>query len=297
LVLAAVAVVGMSTRHESVPRLAAAETSSAPPLRLAIVPERDIFEQRKRYRAIADYLGTKLGRRVEIVTEASYQGALDDLRSQEVDLAFLGSLGALLAVDEGGGAAMVRMESRQGVSTYTGVLVTPASSAIRSVSDLAGKRVAMVRTTTAGHLFPVSAMTKAGVLAKDVPGDRQPKFAWVGTHDDVLREVAEGRADVGAVKSTRLAEYERMHPDTPLRHLAESEAAPDTALVHRPGFADAIGEQVTQVLLAMDQDPAGRATLLALDAKRFVACRDVEYEPLRRMVRELGPGWDRIERP
>lgn len=139
-------------------------------LRIGLVPERDIFQLRKRYLVLTGYLAGKLGRPVEVVTVNTYQAVMQDFAERKVDAAFLGSFVAVLTVDRQDAQVLVKPVAEGGVSTYRGVLIVPEGSAVRRVADLGGRSVAMVKTTTAGDLFPIWAMHEAGLLTSAAPG-------------------------------------------------------------------------------------------------------------------------------
>ena len=267
-----------------------AQAEPAAALRIGLIPERDIFAQRERYRALADYLAARLDRPVELVTNNTYEGVLDDFASDRVDAAFLGSLVAVLAMDRHGAQVLLKPELPGGVTTYRGVMLVGADSAIRSVDDLAGHSIAMVKATTAGDLFAVFEMTRRGLLSSATP----PQIVWVGTHDAVMQEVAAGRADAGSAKNLRLDAFEAENPDQRFRRLAISEAVPNNALVLRAEAADEIGPLLADVMLRMDDDPEGRRTLAAFGAVRFVPCGAEEYEAIYVMVDALGEGWSAL---
>ena len=255
-------------------------------LRIGLIPERDIFAQRKRYRALADYLGRELGRTVELATLNTYEGVLKDFEEKRLDGAFLGSMVAVLAMDRLGAHVLVKPETDGDISTYRGVIFVPADSPVQKIEDLSGRSLAMVRTTTAGNLFPVDVMVQRSMLR----GDRLPKFTWVGTHDDVIMEVMSGHVDAGAVKNLRLDAYEQAHPDSELRRLATSEAVPNNALLLRHGV-DGLSVQLQRILLNMDKDEEGRAVLKTFGALRFLPCAAEEYAAIYDMVERLGDSW------
>src|SRR5581483_554509 len=115
---------------ERQPRLAAEPAAAAAQpdapaatgsLRLGLVPERDIFAQRHRYRQLADYMAARLGQPVELVTLGSYQQILGDFAQRDVDAAFLGSLVTVLAVDRLGARIVVQPMGADGApSVYRG---------------------------------------------------------------------------------------------------------------------------------------------------------------------------------
>ena len=278
-------------------RLRAEGQDTAPvaaPLRLALVPERDIFAQRKRHRALADYLSLHLRRPVKLFTLNTYQGVLEDFAEQEVDGAFLGSMVAVLAHDRLGARVLVKPEYEGGVSTYHGVVFVREDSPITSPKELAGKSIAAVRATTAGHLFPFYLLVDQGMLRPDNDWRPPVDLRWVGTHDDVIREVVEGRADAGAAKNLRLDAYETANPGQAVRRLATSEPVPTNALVVRRDLEPALVSQLEATLLAMAETPDGQSTLARFGAERFLRCSIHEYRAIYEMVEPLEPAWEKL---
>lgn len=259
-------------------------------LRIGLVPERDIFQLRKRYLVLTECLAKRLGRPVEVVTVNTYQAVIQDFAERKVDAAFLGSLVAVLTVDRLGAQVLVKPVTEDGVSTYRGVIIVPESSPVRRVEDLAGRSVAMVKTTLAGDLFPIYAMHEAGLLKSAAP----PRVVWVGTHDEVILETLAGRVDAGAVKNLRLDAFEATHPDVKIRRLATSDEVPNDALVVRGDLGPTVGAELRDVLLAMEKDPEGVKALKGFGAVRFVPCRIEEFATIYRMIEALGDQWERL---
>ncbi|MFO8014723.1 MAG: phosphate/phosphite/phosphonate ABC transporter substrate-binding protein [Phycisphaerae bacterium] len=300
LALTAVAlVVGLALWYAGMPDLGPEEQGQGPPetpqlsgpaVHLGVVPERDIFAQRRRFRLLASYIGRKLDRPVKVVTLNTYQAVLRDFQEKQVDAAFLGSLVAVLAVDRLDAGVLVKPLYPGDISTYHGVIFVPEVSPIRTVEDLAGRSIAMVKTTTAGELFPLYALMKRGILE----GDDAPETVWVGTHDAAILEVLGGRVDAGAAKNLRLDAYLAEQPDAGVRRLAASPPVPNEALIVRRDLARTLGADLKRVLLAMAADPRGAEVLEGFGAERFVPCHLEGFSAVYEMVAELGPHWDRM---
>ena len=263
---------------------------TGPPLRIGLVPERDIFAQRKRYQALAGYIAKGLNRPVQLVTLNTYEGVLEEFRTDQVDAAFLGSMVAVLAFDRMGARVLVKPELPDGVSTYRGVIFVPEDSPVQSIEDMRGQSIAVVRATTAGNLYPVYLLHQQGILE----GPDAPTPRWVGTHDDVILEVMDGKVDVGAVKDLRLAALKRRHPQIKVRRLATSPGVPNNALVVGKDMDAALADQLSEILLSMDQSDAGKQTLAQFGALRFVPCDLAEYSAIYDMVDEIGSDWERV---
>jgi phosphonate transport system substrate-binding protein len=262
--------------------------ASTDSIRIGLIPERDIFQQRRRYQALAAYIADRLDRPVELVTNNTYQGVLGDFEASKIDGAFLGSLVAVLAMDRYDARVIAKPKLKNGVTTYRGVLVVRNESPIREVADLAGRSVAMVKATTAGDLFPIAEFSRLGLLG----GVDAPAMIWVGTHDAAVRSVVDGHTDAGAVKDIRLDAFEIAHPEARLRRIAVGEAVPNNALLLRSGVADQLGTALSTILLAMDEDPEGRLALEQFGAVRFVPCDAGEYHAVYDMAESLGERWE-----
>ncbi len=257
---------------------------------LGLIPERNIFAQRRRYRALADYLSDTLDLRVELVTSNTYHGALNDMARGKIDGAFMGSMLATLTLDQLQANVLVKPQTADGVTTYQGVIFVRDDSPIQSLNDLNNTSIAMVKTTTAGHLFPVFVLTELGMLT----GEDAVTMRWVGTHDRAVQEVFEGRVQAGAAKDLRIDAFENAHQGYRFRRLAVSEAVPNNALVVRRELGGRLTEQLRSALLQMDQNQAGRAALSTFGAQRFVTCQAEEYLAVYDMSQRLGPGWGSV---
>jgi phosphonate transport system substrate-binding protein len=262
----------------------------AQPLRLSLIPERDIFEQRKRYQRLAAYVSRRLDQPVEVLTQNTYEAALSDLETGATDGAFLGSFVSVLAMDRCDARVLARPETPDGITRYRGVLFAREESPIGSTADLAGRSIAMVKATTAGDLFPIAEMKRVGILNSE----HAPIIRWVGTHDEVIREVVAGRVDAGAAKDLRLEAFLRENPEAPLRRVCASAAVPTNALLLTPEAERAHGEALRRILLEMSSDEVGRAVLADFGARRFIPCEPAEYEAVYEMVEALGDAWPHL---
>lgn len=292
LAILVLVLIWLSYRPASEPVGAATRAAepAGPALRLGLIPERDVIAQRRAYQKLADYLSAKVALRVELATVSSYRGVLDDLHEKQIDAAFLGSLVTVLAVEREGAEVTCKPEYEGGISTYHGVVFVRADSPIKSLEDMAGHSLGVVRTTTGGNLFPMWLLVQRHMLA----GPQAPRLVWTGTHDDAISEVAAGQVDIGAAKDLRLNAYEQQNPGTVFRRLATSAAVPENGLVWRRDVPAAQRAAVTAALLQMHQDAAGRAVLSALKMTRFVPCRIEEYHVIYELVEQIGPAWKQM---
>ncbi|MGN6369231.1 MAG: phosphate/phosphite/phosphonate ABC transporter substrate-binding protein [Phycisphaerae bacterium] len=280
----------------------ASEPAPVPPLRfrLGLIPDHNLYEQRRGYRLLADYLDTHVHLnknistftqgpplRVELVTSSNYAGILNDFEDNEVDGAFLGSLVAVLAMDRCGAQVMIKTHNSTGQDTYAGTLFVPADSPLELPADLRGKKLAAVRTTMAGSIFPQFCFQQLQINDHD-----RPRILWSGTHDDVIEEVLARRADAGAVKDLRLDAWEREHPGNHFRRIATGPRAPENALVLSRSLSPEIAAGIVAALLHMQDDPDAAPVLQSLQVRRFETCHPSEYAALYNMIDALRHHWD-----
>lgn len=263
-------------------------------LRVGLIPERDIFEQNRRHRILGDYLASKLGTPVELVTARSYDQILADLKDGSVDAAFLGSLVTVLAVDRTGAEIVAKPHLMSGKSTYHGVIFVLESSKVTKVEELNASSVAIVRTTTGGNLFLIDEMARRGILSPSGTGQTTPRLVWVGTHDDVIDNVVVGHADAGAVKDVRLDEYLARHPEVHVRRLAESGEVPENALVIRGDLPASLKAKLRESVLNMHRDPAGADVLKQFGCTEFLPCSLQEYSIIFDMVDDIHDQWNLV---
>ncbi len=253
------------------------------------MPERNIFEQRRRYQRLADYLAERLEHPVEVVTENTYEGVLQDFERDVINGAFLGSFVSVLAMDRYDARVLAKPEMAEGVATYQGVIFTLVESPIHSLEQMAGQSIAMVKGTTAADLFPIAEMKRLGILNQA----GMPTIRWVGTHDEVIREVVAGNVTLGAAKNLRLNAYESVNEGR-IRRLATSDPVPNNALVLDAETAEIWGARLRQALLSMDSHAEGRQVLGEFGALRFVDCAPEEYQAVRVMIDLLGADWGAV---
>ncbi|MET3806278.1 sulfonate transport system substrate-binding protein [Nakamurella sp. UYEF19] len=104
-----------------------------------------------------------------LLTGSVFQGGnlqLEALGAGAIDLASASEIPPIFAAQSGGAGSLVTVAVRQGTTLLQEVVV-PAGSAIKTVADLKGKKVAYVQNTTA-HLFLFESLERAGLKWSDI---------------------------------------------------------------------------------------------------------------------------------
>jgi phosphonate transport system substrate-binding protein len=262
--------------------------SVRPRLLIGLIPEFNIFKQKARFRSLGEYLTRKLGVPVEFTILSRYGNIIESFQTERMDGAFFGSFTGALAIERLGVVPLARPVNPDGSSTYHGHLFVRADSTIRTVAQMRGKRMAFVdRATTAGYVFPLAVLRKAGVSS---PQGFFSEFYFTGSHDAAIAAVAEGKADVGAAKHSV---YDRMLKENPklqreLLSIAESPPVPSNGLCVRRDLDPMVAALLKRALLELDKDPDGAKVLGEFGALRFIETTAADYGPVFDLARDAG---------
>ena len=256
---------------------------------LGLVPEINIFEQRKRYLPLMKYISEKINVPIRMKIYESYFKIIESLREGDADLAFVGSLNYVIAHDVAGAEVLVRPEWADGVSTYSGLIFARKGTGLTGdPSTWKGKKMALVhKITTAGDLFQRNYMAKRGFLK---PKKLLAEIDYEGSHDAAVMMVLKGDAHIGGAKDLifkRLASENRELKEN-LVVLAESDRVPSNGLVVSSSIDGETKNRLKSVLLGMDKDAEGRAVLAGFRAKRFLDTDNEDYKAVYRMMESIG---------
>ena len=278
------------------PLLCGCSPTEAPPpskkpaerhLVIGLIPEQNIFRQMERYGPLMDYLRKKTGIRYELKVLPRYGNIINNFKFLGLDGAFFGSFTYAIAHHRMGLRVLARPEDLKGASTYRGLLFVRSDSGIRSVKEMKGKRLVCVdKATTAGYLLPMAYFYEHGVAN---PQKYLKEIYFAGTHETAIEDVLGRKADIGAAKNTifdRMADREVKIRQS-LKIIAVSPEVPENSLAVRGDLEDELVRRIKDVLLAMDQDPEGKAVLMDFGARRFIETRDADFVPVLKYANEL----------
>jgi phosphonate transport system substrate-binding protein len=122
---------------------------------IALLPQRNVFLQKKRYKALADYLSKSTGMNVKTKLLDSYDAIYNEMLQGKVNAAFFGSLSYVAANSKIPLDPVARPYLKDGTSTYKGVIFTLKDKGITGdVRTWKNKRIALIsKSTTAGYIF------------------------------------------------------------------------------------------------------------------------------------------------
>ncbi|MBU1083474.1 MAG: phosphate/phosphite/phosphonate ABC transporter substrate-binding protein [Candidatus Omnitrophota bacterium] len=257
-------------------------------LRIGVVPEQNILEQKAKYGAVSRYLSKKLGMDVHISILEKYEDIYGAFSKKEIDAGFFGSFSYVKAHDALGVEVIARPVWKDGIASYTGYIFVRKDSSILSVPDMKGKRLALVsKETTAGYVFPVTYFKENGIE------DIQKYFSKVyfaGSHDISAWSVYIGETDIGACKSRVFNALAAENPDfaDKMVILSESLKFPSNSIAVSGEMDGETRTRIKDVLIGMNTEEEGRQALEGFGAIGFIATTDEDFAPLYDMIRISG---------
>ncbi len=190
-------------------------TTQAPKLTVVFPSRSEATDLQRKTKAVASLISKEMNQPIEAVM-GDDTAAVEALRANRADVAFLGSRAALKA-NQLANASLYLAEVRPNYSgghTYKSVFVVLKDSALKSgttpdtLNQLKGKKISFNSPTSgSGFIFPVGEL----VSNKLVPDrDRLNSFfgqvSYGGGYDKALQAVLRGQADVATVSEYALGE-------------------------------------------------------------------------------------------
>ena len=251
--------------------------ASAGQLLIGLIPEQNIFKQMERYEPLMGYLYKKTGTKMNLQILPRYGNIVDNFTSSAMDGAFFGSFTYTLAHAKVGVEVLARPMALDNTSTYHGLIFVRKDSPVRTARDMKGKRFAFVdKATTAGYLLPLNYFHRYGI--SNYKGYLKEAY-FSGTHEDVIYDVLNRKADIGAAKNTVFQRLAKADPRIMkgMVVLERSPDVPENALALRKDIDPSVRGRLKDVLLTMHQNPEGKQLLEQFGALRFIETTNKEY--------------------
>jgi phosphonate transport system substrate-binding protein len=259
------------------------------PFRVVLVPERNIFDQQRKYQNLCNYTCELLPMDFRFEVLKGYKEVLLALKEGKADGAFMGSFVATYGIDNYGLIPLVRPVWPSGESHYKSFIFKRSGLAVtRDISTWKGRSFVFAGPhTSAGYFYPLSLLRTSGVKE---PGDFFSRVQFAGSHDAAIWMVANGIADIGAAKNTIFEEYTKRKPELgkKVELLYSGGHYPDSTLIVTPEVPREVREAIRTVFLRMSSQPDGQEVLKMFGALKFVTTSSDEYGDVRQVVKGSG---------
>jgi phosphonate transport system substrate-binding protein len=253
-------------------------------LRVSLIPTTDPGKATRELQPLIDYLGKKTSAQVQMTIPTNYAAVVEALVNDQVDIAYLGGFTYVQASKRAGVVPLVQRERDR---NFHSLFITQPGSPIQSLADLKGHSFAFGDVnSTSGHLMPEYFLRQANADPEVIS-----KALYTGGHDATLLAVANGKVDAGALDEAvfqKLTSTGKVDPSK-VRVFFTTPPFFDYVWVARKGLDPAVAKSVAGAFLSLDAgDPAQKALLEALSAKKYVAASDADYEKLRQAATQAG---------
>ncbi|MEW6601182.1 MAG: phosphate/phosphite/phosphonate ABC transporter substrate-binding protein [Nitrospirota bacterium] len=260
---------------------AASARTSGSPLRIAvggmITPKEGFYY----YKQLLDYIGKKLGKRVEFVDREDYAEINALVKQRDVDLAFV--CGGPYVDGHGEfGMELLAAPVAYGGTVYYSYIIVPKDSPVNSFEQLRGRTFAFTDPlSNTGKLVPTYMLARMN----ETPETFFKSFDYAHAHDKSIKAVATGVVDGAAVDSL-IWEYEnRTNPQYTSRTRIIKKSLPYgiPPIVIHPGMDAQLKESLRQIFLNAHNDEEGKKILEGMMVEKFVSIDDSAYESIREM--------------
>lgn len=243
-------------------------------------------------RAVARYVGRRLGLATEFIDDVSWQDRERLLDAGEIHAGWICGLPYVRKADctrpaiELLAAPVMAGRRYAGRPVYFSDVVVRSDSGARSFSDLRGLRWGYNEPGShSGHNIVRYRLAQLGEGAGYFE-----HVTETGAHQKTLQMLAAGAVDASAIDSTVLETEFRRYPAL-ARALRVVEAwgpspAPPWVMSRRLPLA--LRRDLRKAVLSMHREPAGRRLLRQARMVRFARVSDRDYDPIRRMAEAAG---------
>ncbi|KYG68257.1 phosphonates-binding protein [Bdellovibrio bacteriovorus] len=263
------------------------------PIKFHLVPAVDAKVLADNAKVLEEYLEKNTPYKYEITIPQSFVAVVEAFGTKRADVAAINTYGYYLAHKQYGVEARLTV-IRYGIATYQSQFLARADSKIKTLKDLAGKKVAFVDpASTSGYLLPLKTLKDLKIEPKDT--------VFAMKHDSVVTMIYQGQVDAGATyyspaqngqieDARRLVKTQYPDVEQKVKIIELSEPIPNDPIVFRKDMPEEMKEKIVDTLLQFAATPEGlKAIDLMLGATNFKKATDSDYDSVREMLKTLAP--------
>lgn len=256
-------------------------------LRFSMIPTEETTQELSLYEPMVNQLKKATGKNVEFFLPTSYASVVEAMLGGFVDIGMHGPYSYVIAHENDPDLRVIATYAKhkghfqEEGPGYKAVLVARADSGFDTVEDLEGTVVGLTDpASTSGNLLPRVGFAK--VIGSDLE-DYFSRVVYTGGHDLSAVAVLEGQVDSAFVATHRL--------DNVIdRGIAEmddyvvlwsSRVIPQDPFVVNGDLCPELIEQITDAFLTLSDSKEGRKYLENVNASKFVAMTDADYDIIR----------------
>ncbi len=246
------------------PPEARAVDRAKPPLRIAFISYANPQQVAANTDDICRYLEPYAGVPVKGFVTTDYGSAVEAMRYDQADLAFVDPLAFMMAHEQIGAVPLVFEVYSTGKPAYRSCVWVRRDSGIETLDDLKGKTIAFAdQVDMSGHLLPRDIFVRAGLLpADDLDGHFFKQVYFAGGDEQAVRAVLNGFVDAAGISEFA---YLLLRPEErdQVTVIATSVESPSHLVMARRGLPADVTDRIRKALLALDPGEQRDKALLA----------------------------------
>lgn len=219
---------------------------------IAFIPQSDITTFLPDAEEMTKDLSQRLGLTVKVYVPADFAAAVEALRHNHAQVAFVPSWPGVMA-NRLAGARFILAEVRDGKTYYYSCWYARKDANIASLADLRGKKVAFSSPiSSSGYLFPVAKLVEEGLL-KDGEVDVKSFFGEVfysGGYEGTIQAIARGHVDAGAASESAFQLYLTPEQRQRVKIISRQGPVPTHGVVVHPSLSESFVSKLRETLLS-----------------------------------------------
>lgn len=260
---------------------AQAQDANPAKLRVALLPDENASTIIQNAQPLKVYLEGALKKEIELVVTTDYSSMIEAMRFNRIEIAYFGPLSYVLAKSKAPAIEPFAVGVAKGSPTYKSVIVALADGPVKSVEDIKGKTMGYGdNASTSSHLIP-----RAYLARKGLEGEKDYKFAHLGTHDAVARAVQSGQVQAGGLSQEIFNNLvsKGIIDGAKVKVIAESDPIPNYPMVMQGSLSPELKKGIKDAFLNLKDV----AILKTFRAEGFAATDDKAYDILRDTAKVL----------
>jgi methyl-accepting chemotaxis protein len=250
-------------------------------IKMGIVPLMSPADMYKRFSPLVNYLGQRIGKKVELKVAPDFETAVRDIGEGVTQLCYMTPSTYIEAHRKYGTELLVKF-LRDGKPFQHSVIISKADSNIEFVRQLKGRSFAFGDMhSTSSHIVPRGMLLKEGIDLKDLS-----YYNFLGHHDDVVKAVLNGEFDAGGVMESAANKFKHEG----LKFLAVSDDIPEFNICFNSAV-ESEAPAIKAALMEMNDMSAEHVQIIRAIDKNYTGFSDAtdeDYNNVRLMMSKMG---------
>ncbi len=267
------------------------------PIKVHFVPSVDAKVIEDNSKIFKEFMEKNTPYKYDISIPQSFVAVVEAFGTKRADVAAINTFGYVLAHDKYGAEARLTV-IRYGLPTYQSQFIAKADGPIKTIADLAGKKIAFVDpSSTSGYLLPLKTLKDKKIEPKET--------VFAMKHDSVVSMIYQGQVDAGATfysppskddkGKEKLEDARRLvltqYPDVEkkIKIIELSDPIPNDPIIFRKDMPEEMKQKIVDAIFAFVATPEGKDAFNKIyGVTEFKKATDADYEPVRKMLNDLG---------